>query len=58
MKTEIEQRLANLRQQREELVANLHAVSGAITVLEDLLKPQPAPTEKAPDGATTTKGGQ
>lgn len=46
MTTKIEKRLAELKQQRESLVANLNALAGAIQVLEQLLEPEPSPLNK------------
>lgn len=48
MKDRIEKRLTELRQQREMLAANLHAVSGAITTLESLLQPEENPPTPQP----------
>lgn len=37
----IEEKLAILKQEKEQHVANLNACVGAISILEDLLKPKP-----------------
>ncbi len=41
MKDAIAAKLVLLKQQRDQLVVNLHQHEGAIAVLEELLKPEP-----------------
>lgn len=43
MKEQIEKKLADLQKQREQLVANLNAISGAIQILTELLETPDAP---------------
>jgi len=46
MEDKIKERLESLRNQKESLMANLNAVSGAIVALEDLLKQEDSEENK------------
>ena len=45
MEDSIIKRLEELKRQRESQVAQLHAIAGAILVLEQLLAPEPVETK-------------
>jgi len=51
----IERRKAELIQQRDAMIVQVHAANGAIAMLEELLTPPPAPLPPAPVPAKKPK---